>query len=903
MLMPAFARSPFDTESLARIAQRTDGDRRSTAELVPWLFRFSDSLVVNKDSALMATYEFAGPDADALSGSHILELMDNLITSLRDMARRPIALWWTVHRRRSARYLSALMPDPVSQRIDDARRDTFEHAANYTNRHYVTFTLAPEIGIDRFAGKVMHGMTHDGLSIARSLLQAVRGTFSDQYLFAYTASELAAIVETFEATLFGFVAGNPRLNCRRLSGDRLGAFMHACAAPPADHLEATPVPDIPALDAAMCDTEIRPGHDYLRFYAGGRQRFGIAAGVPARRDFWPDSVLPTSLDGLLKVPGELTISHCFRLTTPSAAMRFIDGVRRYHEGRRLDTRSLLAATLRGGDLSGARQNQARSAAADDANRRAGKVEMAEEVYGYYNLSVLSYSPVFETDPFDDGRVAEAAWTQAVATHQAVEEALRAAHFTPVRETLHALSAFATTIPGMWRECARWSFIDTEALVRLLPLRGVSDGHRINTHLTKETGKRCPALAAFPTEFGTPYWFTAFLGDVGHMLVCGRTGFGKTIFMLLCATLFRKYPNAWLYGFDKDLSMRIPTILQGGRYMQFDSQTGETSGIIWASGVHADERAQMNPLVLLADPRHLEFLVEWIILLVQQRGTYRVSAADRRELELALAATRSRSNRRLWRLRTIHASLPAGPLADELAMWTGPAVQAHYFDNVEDSFDDSHWVSMATDRILASPVIARPFLSYVTYRIQDSLEQRRAQGIIGPTLVMLPEIWSLLDDASFARQIGNWIVTMRKKLGCVWMDAQSPEQVSSSPIWPQIRDNVLVRVFVPVENFTPSAKTAYQRDFGLSDGQIRTIQKLVAKRDYFIAEQGGASRRISIPLDAVSIAILRSELSAQILFDQHLHSGRPDWKARYIEEAAAQARGDTTPDFATEVDHA
>jgi type IV secretory pathway VirB4 component len=898
VLNQSHAVSPYDTESLTQIGRRIDGNRRSTAEMVPWLFKYSNALLVNKDSSLMATYEFAGPDADALSTGHILELMENLTTSLRDMARRPIAMWWTVHRRRTAHYTTAPMPDPISQIIDDARRETFEQAANYANRHFVTLALLPDVGIDRFAGRVTHGMTHDGLSVIQSLMQAVRGTFSDQYLFAYTASELAATVEAFENTLFGFTAGNPRLNCRRLGGAALGAFMHACCSPPSDHVKSVAIPDIPALDIAMCDTEVRPGHDYLRFYSNGRQRFAIATGIPARRDFWPDTVLPVSLDGLLKVPGELTISHCFRLTTPSAAMHFIDSVRKYHEGRKLDTRSLLAATLKGGDISGARQNQARSAAADDANRRVGKVEMAEEIYGYYNLSVLSFSPVFEVTPANEDIVTEAAYAKAVATHKAVEEALRAAHFAPVRETLHGFSAFATTIPGMWRECARWAFIDTAALARLLPLRGVSDGHPVNAHLTKETGTLCPALAAFPTEFGTPYWFTAFLADVGHMLVCGRTGFGKTIFMLLCATLFRKYPHAWLYGFDKDLSMRIPTILQGGRYMQFDRD---------AVGVSDDERAQLSPLVLLADPRHAEFLIEWIVMLAQQRGTYRVTAADRRELEAALAATRSRTDRRLWRLRTVHASLPAGPLADELALWVGNAVHAHYFDNVEDSFDDTRWVSMATDRILANPVIARPFLAYVTYRIQDSLDQRRARGVIGPTLVMLPEIWNLLDDDAFAAQIGNWIVTMRKKLGCVWMDAQSPEQVSSSKIWPQIRDNVLIRVFVPVENFTPSAKAAYQRDFGLSDGQIRTIQQLVAKRDYFVTEQSGASRRISVPLDPRSIAILRSEMSAQLMFDRHLRSARPDWKERYIEEAIdrintdQRAQGDVTE--AMEVHHA
>jgi type IV secretory pathway VirB4 component len=180
---------------------------------------------------------------------------------------------------------------------------------------------------------------------------------------------------------------------------------------------------------------------------------------------------------------------------------------------------------------------------------------------------------------------------------------------------------------------------------------------------------------------------------------------------------------------------------------------------------------------------------------RRRIVRRPAARDQQEIQKALAATRSRRDPRFCRLHTVQASLPQGALADELALWVGDAVHAHYFDNVEDSFDEARWVSMETKRILRNPVIARPFLSYVTYRIQDALRERRARGVIGPTLVMLPEIWNLLDDDAFAKQIGDWIVTMHKELGCVWMDAQSPEQVATSKIWPQIRDNVLIRVFV------------------------------------------------------------------------------------------------------------
>lgn len=873
--------SPYDSESLAQIGQRINNPkRRSCAELVPWLFPYDTKRgeIVNKDSGVAVTYEFAGPDTDSISTYQVLEMLEHFISSLRDLGRRPVTIWWTVHRRRTSRYPTRPMPDRMSQIVDDERRNTFEKEGNYTNRHYFTLVLRPEVGIDRFAGRVVHGVTNDELSIPRAIWQAIRASFSDQYLFAYTASELPAVIEAFEASVQGFIASNSNLTAWRLTGKRLGAFMHNVCSPPSDDVKEMEIPDTPALDLEMCDTEVAVGHDYLHFYSNGRCRFGIAAGVPGRRDFWAKRVSTKSLDGLLKIKGELTISHCFRLTSQGTAKRFIDSIRKYHEGRSFDVRALLAAALKGGDSNNQRKNESRTKAAKDANTRAGKVEMAEEQYGFYNLSIVSYSPVYEETPENVHEAAPKAYAQAVATHKAVEEVLRGAQFAPVRETLHALSTFATTIPGMWRECARWSFIDTEVLSRLLPLRGVSAGNMFNRHLSRELGERMPALAAFMTEYGTPFWFTGYMMDLGHMLICGRSGFGKTIFMLLCATLFRKYPNLRIYGFDLKLSMRIPTILQGGRYLQFNPD---------ADGISPDERATCGPLVLLEHDRHLPFLMDWICMLVGQRG-YRATADDRIELEQALRAAQKKRN--LWRLQAIHASLPKnGQFAKELATWVGSSVDAHYFDNLSDSFSEAEWVTIATDKIMSNKAVARPFLSYATYRIRDSLEQRRARGELGPTIIMLPEIWNLLDDEDFARQIGAWIVMMRSLLGNIWMDAQTPEQVSSSSIWPAIRDNVAIRVFVPVKEFKPATKQAFERDFGMAEAQIAAIKECRPKKDYFISEDGGLSRRVSVPLSIESEAILRSESSSQVLLDRHMRSGDPNWRDNYFSEAVEQIR--------------
>ena len=259
---------------------------------------------------------------------------------------------------------------------------------------------------------------------------------------------------------------------------------------------------------------------------------------------------------------------------------------------------------------------------------------------------------------------------------------------------------------------------------MLPLRGVSRGHPVNDHLTRETGQLCPALAAFPTDYGTPFWFTGFLADVGHMLICGRTGFGKTIFMLLCATLFRKYPHAWLYGFDKDLSMRIRPL--AGRPLHAVRPR--------RAGGHK-RMSVRRPIRWCCSPSH----VTW-------NSSSTGSDARRTTRRLSGASNRSSRDRRgagghaqpqgsaLWRLHTVQASLPQGKLANEMALWVGDAVHAHYFQRRR-QFDEAALGVDGDETDSRNPVIARPFLSRTVtfYRIQEALRERRARGVIRPNL--------------------------------------------------------------------------------------------------------------------------------------------------------------------------
>ena len=73
------------------------------------------------------------------------------------------------------------------------------------------------------------------------------------------------------------------------------------------------------------------------------------------------------------------------------------------------------------------------------------------------------------------------------------------------------------------------------------------------------------------------------------------------------------------------------------------------------------------------------------------------------------------------------------------------------------------------KLLAQPDVLVPYLLYCFYRIQDRIESRRNSGLVAPTFIGLPEVWGYLEEPIFARKLAEWIDTLRKLLGCVWMD--------------------------------------------------------------------------------------------------------------------------------------
>jgi len=362
---------------------------------------------------------------------------------------------------------------------------------------------------------------------------------------------------------------------------------------------------------------------------------------------------------------------------------------------------------------------------------------------------------------------------------------------------------------------------------MMPLSSVWAGPKRNEHLD------APPLLVTKTNGATPFRLSLHQGDVGHSIIIGPTGAGKSVLLSLIAMQFRRYKDSQIYIFDKGGSARTATLVMGGTW--FDLGT--------------DSVCAFQPLATIDDKNKRAWAHEWVCSLIaheQVSLTPDIKDAVWSSLcSLAQAPIKERT------LTGLVALLQSNELRQALQPYTLNGPHGRLLDADEDKLNLGDVQCFEMEELMHTKSATLPTLTYLFHRLEMRFDGR-------PSLLILDEAWVFLDDPEFSSRIREWLKTLRKRNVSVIFATQSLSDIANSSIAPAIIESCPSRIFLPNERATePQQKKIYEQ-FGLNERQVEIISQAIPKREYYFQSRNG-NRLFDLGLGSVALALSERKL--------------------------------------------
>lgn len=764
-------------------------------DYLPWAALIAPGIVLNKDGSFQRTAKFRGPDLDSSVPAELSAISQRLSSAFRRLGER-----WTLfieaQRLPSQSYPVSGFTDAASALVDAERRADFEaDGAHFESAYYLTFAyLPPEDTTTASESWLFEGSGSTSLQVWDLV-----DTFRDQS---------DRILNQFE----GFMS-----DCRWLSDTETLTYLHSTVS---TRRHVVAVPETPMhLDALLADQPLTGGLAPML----GQSHLRILS-ISA----FPAMTIPGILDDLNRLGFSYRWSTRALLMDKTRAQSVLGKIRRQWFAKRKSLGAILKEVMTN-EQSVLVDNDASNKAAD---ADAALQELGADYAGY--AWVTAAIVVWDEDA-----------TTADDKLRLCEKVIQARDFTCIVENLNAVDAWLGTLPGQLYANVRRPTISTLNLAHMMPASAVWAGPDRNRHLDG------PPLLLAKTEGTTPFRLSLHVGDVGHTLVVGPTGAGKSVLLALLALQFRRYAGARILAFDFGRSLRAACLGMAGDWHDLgDADAGAV---------------RLQPLAGIDDPSERSWAAEWIETLLVHEGV-QATPAVREHVWSALGALASapKGERTLTGLCVM---LQSQALKQALQPYCAGGAHSALLDAETETagFAD---ISVFETQGLVGTSAAPAVLSYLFHRIEGQLDGR-------PTLILIDEGWLALDDDGFAQQLRRWLKTLRKANASVIFATQSLADIGNSAISTALIESCPSRLFLPNANaLEPQVADIYQR-FGLNSRQIQLIARALPKRDYYLQSPRG-NRLFELGLGQVGLALCATASPQdQAAIDQLYDSANPE----------------------------
>jgi len=744
---------------------------RDHTQGLPDLLNFAllseDGILQNKDGSLTVSWYFRGEDMESATHAEMAANSARLNAILGALGNGWMLNCDAIRKPATTYPPNGHMADRTSWLIDAERRYQYElEGAHFETTYALTLTFLPPL---RTANKIMEMMYEDE-----------RRDDSAEGFATRIVEQFKRQIDDFESALSAILplrrmrgVSRTDFSGRHYIDDELLQYMEFCVS---GVLRPFRLPTVPMyLDALI------GAHP---FYGGVAPRVGDQYIQVVAIDGFPHDSFPGILHQLDQFNFEYRWATRFIFLDPQHARAAIDSVRRRWRQKQRGLKDQLFNTSSGAvDLDALEMTE-------DAQSAIGEAESNSVRFGYYTSCVV---------------IMHESRTVLLERAREIRKALLNLGFGARIEDINAVEAYLGSIPGHGYPNIRRPILHTLNLADLLPITAVWAGEEHNPCPFYPPDS--PPLSYAATTGATPFRISLHVGDVGHTLMIGKTGGGKSTALNFLLAQQLRYPNAQVFTFDKGYSSFALVNACGGTYYDIGA---ESSGPAFC------------PLKQLDSPADQAWATEWIEILLTLQGV-KVTAVLRQIVYQAIMRL-TRSPRRT--LTEFVAELQDDELRQALSHYTLSGPMGTLLDSESDSLVDGSFQAFEMEHLMGmGEKNIVPVLLYLFRQVEARMDGR-------PTMVALDECWLMLSHPLFREKVREWLKTWRKKNALVFLATQELADVMNSPIRDVILASCPTKILLPNPEARESASRAMYELVGLNDREIELLSQATVKRHYY-----------------------------------------------------------------------
>lgn len=764
--------------------------------VVPFDFMLTDSIVMNKSTGFQSTFQVTFYDLNYLSDE---ELKQKIVKFNNAIKKLPVGFTLQVetNRSKSSEYpRKNLKNKPIpTQLIDEVRYESIHNETFYKTDYYITLTYI----VSNNTNQKIEQLFEKDMSIFSKKNKNVKKQTDIEMLEEYNQlmnKELREFIvnrDLFQNALSKVLC----LDVELLTNDKLLGYLYS-----AINLDKKEYIKTPHLSQIMLDDYLTASQILNSDNVKINDKYVKCLNI----SYFPDTVHPQILSELETLDFEYRLVSRYINISKEQTQKILEKKKMYYD---LKTKSGLQWIMTALNPESNYKEDSKSIAnANEADLALSEFKNGELNYGYYTFTLV----IFDKD-----------LTELNKKMEVIRKIISFHDFVMDEDRYNTLDAFFGTIPGNIQNNLRRTLLNSYILTAMLPISSVYQGEKRNKHLHD-----VPLLVTRSNS--ELFYLNLHVRDIGHTLITGVTGAGKSLLLSMLASQFQKYNSstkqAQVFFFDKDASSRVITETSGGSFYDL----GNTNDIQLQIFKDIDKESEK------------EFILDWLTNILE-RENFTVTAEHRITLFNAL---NSLSNTDVeFRTFTHYVEFVQDlEIKNILKLYTGNEIYGKYFDNDKDTMTNNAFITFEMNEIMNKSKVLEPMLEYLFHRI----EIEKLDGT--PSIIFLDESWMFLKNPKMSETIEKWLRVLRKKNTSVVFATQSLVEIFNSSLGHIINDSCKTKIFLPNPNANIQKEIYYK--FNLKDEEIQVLNDAQMKKDYFYKSELG-SRLFSLDLSDIELA--------------------------------------------------